>query len=253
MSQSTPDHIRDDGQMGKYFHQMLNMADDDLDPYEYRLLGHYVRVCGRGGSCWEAIETTAHVCKMSVGMASKTRRRLAELGWISLTPGRNNSLTVRLIDRMSDNVQRYKPSPGESKPSSHEGKPSPHESKPSPGEAKNNSSKKTSSKKNSSKNLLQARDEDEDNSSLPPEEKLCRFFAANIGRRTAAIDLKIADAIAEHGEDTVQAVMDACVEHGARTWRYVATALANPHAASVQSGQMSGSGIAGSLDLFISE
>ena len=27
----------------RYFHQMLNMAEDELNPYEYRLLGHYLR------------------------------------------------------------------------------------------------------------------------------------------------------------------------------------------------------------------
>ena len=46
---------------GKYFTMLLNMADDDLDPFEYRLLGHYIRVCGAGkdGSCFETTRTTA--------------------------------------------------------------------------------------------------------------------------------------------------------------------------------------------------
>lgn len=88
----------------KYFHRMLNMADDDLDPYEYRLLGHYIRV----GTCWEGTRKTAENTKMSIGMVSKVRDKLAANGWIRVEYRDNNeSCLITVVDRMAENVARY--------------------------------------------------------------------------------------------------------------------------------------------------
>lgn len=47
---TTPGSVVVSGESGhRYFHQMLNMAEDELDPFEYRILGHYVRRAGHGG------------------------------------------------------------------------------------------------------------------------------------------------------------------------------------------------------------
>ena len=36
----------------RYFSMIPHIADDDLNLHEYRLYGHYVKVCGmRGGVC----------------------------------------------------------------------------------------------------------------------------------------------------------------------------------------------------------
>ena len=138
----TNQHITDEGQFGKYFHFMLNMADDDLDVYEYRLLGHYRRVCGANNNpCTESVEETARKIKMSTGKVSQTRQSLKKKRWIRLLKAKNNALHVDLIDRMADNVARYAKSspdetPSEDKPSPHEPpfEPSPDEDKPSPHE-----------------------------------------------------------------------------------------------------------------------
>jgi DNA-binding MarR family transcriptional regulator len=89
----------------QYFHIMLNMADDELDPYEYRLLGHYIRV----GVTFESVRTTAEKTKMSVGMVVKTRNRLEQKGYIRLEApeNANDTITVRVIDRMQENVSKY--------------------------------------------------------------------------------------------------------------------------------------------------
>lgn len=88
-----------------YFHMMLNMADDDLNPYQYRLLGHYIRV----GKCWEGTRKTAKKTKMSLGMVVKTRQELADLGYIRLEFPETQAETMRVIvlDRMAENVRRY--------------------------------------------------------------------------------------------------------------------------------------------------
>lgn len=107
--------IHDEG-ASCYFHVMLNMEDDELDPYEYRLLGHYRRVCGAHNvPCTESTKTTADVCRMSAGKVSKTRQALAAAGWIRLSED-GNKLVVMLVDRMPENVERFsqkKRSPGE--------------------------------------------------------------------------------------------------------------------------------------------
>lgn len=124
--------IADDGGGWKYFAPMLHIDDDDLDPYEYRLLGHYRRVCGvNGGKCSESVETTAAKTKMSVGKVSQVRRRLCTLKRINLTEGGNNSIIVTLRDCWLENILRYTPSSDETslhqvkadsdKPSSGEG------------------------------------------------------------------------------------------------------------------------------------
>lgn len=102
MADTSKQHVKDDAK-GRYFHQMLNMADDDLNPYQYRLLGHYIRV----DNCWESVRTTARITRMSVGMVVKTRNSLQELGYIQLEISEHDTYLVTVVDRMAENVARY--------------------------------------------------------------------------------------------------------------------------------------------------
>lgn len=97
--------INNDGAAKKYFHIMLNLADDELNPFQYRLLGHYVRV----GECTEGTRTTAKITKMSVGMVVKTRRELAQMGYIALTEPKSDTDTVHvtIVDRWAENIANY--------------------------------------------------------------------------------------------------------------------------------------------------
>lgn len=101
------DQVTDNAPFGKYFHVMLNMADDDLNPYQYRLLGHYRRVCGDNGACWESTRTTATKCKMSTGKVSSTRKELETTGYIHLQYRDDDTCFITLVDRMAENIQRY--------------------------------------------------------------------------------------------------------------------------------------------------
>lgn len=105
MASATPKKDRHiDETQGKYFHIMLNIADDDLDPYQYRLLAHYVRV----GTCWQGVRTTARITQMSVGKVVSTRDWLAAHGWISVIAGADGeTFTITITDRMAENIQRY--------------------------------------------------------------------------------------------------------------------------------------------------
>lgn len=100
------DLIQDDG-MGKYFTIMLNMADDDLNPYQYRLLAHFKRVCGTEGKCFQGTRGIAKVCQMSVGKVVSTRRELEKLGYIRIVERPDSTLLITIVDRMSENVARY--------------------------------------------------------------------------------------------------------------------------------------------------
>jgi hypothetical protein len=102
MSERQKQHSTDEAR-GRYWHQMLNMADDDLDPYAYRLLGHYIRVDG----CWETVRTTALVTRMSVGKVVKTRNALQDGGWINVELSEHDTYLITVIDRMKENVERY--------------------------------------------------------------------------------------------------------------------------------------------------
>lgn len=102
--------ITDKGREGKYFHILYNMADDELNPYQYRLYGHYKRVCGEAedGACWESTRTTAEKTQMSTGKVSGTRQELQELGYITIEyRGGDETCYITLIDRMADNIARY--------------------------------------------------------------------------------------------------------------------------------------------------
>lgn len=89
---------------------MLNMADDDLDAYEYRLLGHYVRRWGENGRepVVESVRDAAAVTRMSVGTVSAARKRLEAKGYIVVAAGRPDRISV--VDRMDENVARYRSS-----------------------------------------------------------------------------------------------------------------------------------------------
>ena len=137
--------IIDASDLRKYRTELPNLYDDsDLDPYEYRLLGHYKRV----GICRESLPTTAKKCRMSEGQVSKKRQSLANKTFIKLERvdmgGKRYRLVIRVIDRWIENFSRYSgltieeiteqvkkgsPSPREGSPSPREGSPSPREGK----------------------------------------------------------------------------------------------------------------------------
>lgn len=106
---SEPDEHRNDGWQGKYFHVMLNMADDDLGPFEYRLLGHYIRVCGAesDGVCFQSVRNIAQATQMSIPKVIEARKTLQATGWIRVVEQSNKSHRITVVDRMEENIKRY--------------------------------------------------------------------------------------------------------------------------------------------------
>lgn len=107
--------IRFENSPHKYFHMMLNMAEDDLDPFEYRLLGHYIRWAGHGGIEKEGIRETAKKTKMSVAKVRAARSGLASKGYVSVKEStvddqkESKPTEVTVIDRWQENIARYTP------------------------------------------------------------------------------------------------------------------------------------------------
>lgn len=100
--------VTDLGSSGKYFALMLHIDDDDLDPYEYRLLGHYRRVCGATNKpCFESTLTTAKITRMSDDKVRATRKRLESLGRIIVDEQSGSTTKVTVCDLMAENVERY--------------------------------------------------------------------------------------------------------------------------------------------------
>lgn len=111
--------LKDDGSLSKYFTVLPNLYDDsDLDVYEYRLLGHYKRVCGQAGRCWESVRTTAKHCRMSLGQVVEIRRGLAEKGFIKIRvevdpkTEQKKWTDVTVVDKNRENLEKYSPKPG---------------------------------------------------------------------------------------------------------------------------------------------
>lgn len=105
--------IRHESNPHKYFHQMLNMADDDLNAPQYRLLGHYVRWAGNGGSHEEGIRETARITHLGKDTVRRVRQELRDLGYIAFvepTPQEQKDgkpTVVTVLDRWGENIQRY--------------------------------------------------------------------------------------------------------------------------------------------------
>lgn len=131
--------ISDEGSPLKYFAAIPHIADDELDTYQYRLYGHYKRVCGEnGGSCWESTRTTAgKIPKFSQGMVTKIRKQLEEGGWIKCTEHESGTVEITLLDMWPRNMTKY------AKRSPHEQECSPCEQGRSPHELKKNNVRKT--------------------------------------------------------------------------------------------------------------
>lgn len=129
----------------RYYTIIPNMIDDmGLSPFAYRLYGHYKRVAGEVGSCWQSVDTLAETCKMSRGMVSKCRQELEAAGLINVTRtdnphGGRDYITVTVKDIWALNVVRYASSPHEYA-SSQDGLAS------SPGELKKNTIKNNRNK-----------------------------------------------------------------------------------------------------------
>ena len=108
--------IYDQQDLRKYYAQVVHMADDDLDLYEYRLYGHYKRVCGQGGGvCDETEKTTWTHCGMSRTGFRAARQGLVDKGYIHIVaegspnlPGVKGTPTViACTDLWANNFVRY--------------------------------------------------------------------------------------------------------------------------------------------------
>jgi DnaD/phage-associated family protein len=103
-----PIEIVDDGDLRKYRIELPNLYDDSgLDPFEFRLLGHYKRV----GVCTESTRTTADACKMSPAQVSIKRKCLHTKGFIFMQKvpisEKEFSYKISIIDRWEENFIKY--------------------------------------------------------------------------------------------------------------------------------------------------
>lgn len=105
----TTESVANEGNAAKYFAQIMHMCDDDLDPYTYRLYGHYVRACGGSAEpCRQSTRTISRITRMSLAKITDARYTLAAEGYIVIHKEEGiDGLAVTLIDRWLENIQRY--------------------------------------------------------------------------------------------------------------------------------------------------
>lgn len=121
--------IEDDSDLRRYYASVPHIADDEMDPYQYRLYGHYKRVCGeKNGQCTENTATTAKKTGMGMSKVKSTRKWLADNGWIRLRyegPSGDQTANIRIIDRWRENFDKYAPPSPDNGEGSHDVTPPP--------------------------------------------------------------------------------------------------------------------------------
>lgn len=97
----------------KYFHMMLNMADDDLNPHQYRLLGHYLRWAGHGRSAPKSLRESAKATRMGINKVRSTRQELVGMGYLKVQEPSEDEMKngvpaiITVVDRWQENINRY--------------------------------------------------------------------------------------------------------------------------------------------------
>jgi hypothetical protein len=85
-----------------YYHMIPNIADDELSKDEYRLYGHYVRVCQwvNQHECYESTRTTSEKCDISRDNLKIAREGLERKGYIKCEhpSSRVHSIKIRILD-----------------------------------------------------------------------------------------------------------------------------------------------------------
>src|SRR5271170_2959223 len=90
-----------------YFVMMPHIDDEDLGPFEYRLLGHIRRKAGLDGVCNESMQTLAKNTRMGVARARAAIRELKRLGRIQVEyPAEVATPHLYPIDVMAENLRR---------------------------------------------------------------------------------------------------------------------------------------------------
>ena len=105
--------IQNEQNPNRFFTMMLNMAEDDLDPFQYRLLAHYVRWSNANPTGYKTgVRKTAALVKMDTATVKRARDELAEMGYIDVieTATKNGRKTIIVRNRMAENIERYTPS-----------------------------------------------------------------------------------------------------------------------------------------------
>src|SRR5262245_56793728 len=112
------EEIQEHSDLRRYRTEIPNIVDDlGLTQTAFRLYGHYKRVAGPSGICFESVRTIVAKCRMSIGSVVNAREELSrnrdELGGNSLiTVSRHSAngkdhINVRVNDIWDSNIKRY--------------------------------------------------------------------------------------------------------------------------------------------------
>ena len=174
------------GNQLNYFSIIPHLADDELDVYEYRLYGHYLRVCGQQNKpCTEKTKTTAANLGISVGKVAEARQALAQKDYISIHEikrGQTGRTIITLLDIWPRNIARYSAMVVRRQSSPGERQSSPGERQSSPGERYKNNQYKN----NQYKEKPVLRNDDDDAWSILPSLKEDDEERSFVGDRTRA-------------------------------------------------------------------
>jgi len=99
-----------------FFAIIPHIADDDLNLYEYRLYGHYVKVCGMcRGVCEQSVREMADKLGMGPNKLMESRDSLRDKGYIrfvrvgkaSASVGEGATYAISIVSKWTENMNRY--------------------------------------------------------------------------------------------------------------------------------------------------
>jgi len=99
-----------------FFAIIPHIADDDLNLYEYRLYGHYVKVCGMcRGVCEQSVREMADKLGMGKTKLMESRDSLRAKGYIrfvrvgkaSASVGESVTYAISIVSKWTENMNRY--------------------------------------------------------------------------------------------------------------------------------------------------
>ena len=87
----------------KHITLIPTIAEDELDPFQYRVYGHLLRVCDDNRSIPSRYAMAKH-CKMTEDDVSSALKRLNELGYIAITYCENgyDPMAISLLDKWTN-------------------------------------------------------------------------------------------------------------------------------------------------------
>jgi len=208
-----------------HFAMIPNLVDDmGLSPHAYRLYGHFKRVTGETGKCWQGTAKLAKTCNMSAGTVTNAKKELQEAGLIRIVViagehGEYDRHEIKLVNIWKKNAEAVNRS-------SHERTLSPSERERSPHETKNNPIKNNPVILEEEEDVTPKQPTQPEPTPTPERPNIYRQYEASLGIMiTPAISEVLKDAETTWPAEWLAEAFRLAAANNGRSWSYVKAIL----------------------------